>query len=355
MKMPHHHSPHQYIDRETGSVQTESLCADSLIAWMYDSARENARWLFNALISRRFSKMLAWIHYDLRRYLRPREIQRIFRSLHIEPGDIADDISGYICLRDIFERKIRYATCRPMPSAEDTAGVVTSPADARMLVGSFSEISGFFIKEKFFDGTHLIGADKSKWLTAFRKGDAAIFRLTPDKYHYNHAPVSGTVADYYHISGRCHSCNPGAVVRAVTPLSENQRAVTILDTDTDGGSRVGYVAMIEIAAMMIGDIVSCYSDVAYDHPRALHVGMKIRRGQPQSLYRPGSSTTVLIFEKGRVRFSEDIRRNMTRLDAVSRYSCGFGLPLVETDVRVRSEIARRITLPASSSIGKINL
>jgi hypothetical protein len=34
----------------------------------------------------------------------------------------------------------------------------------------------------------------SPWLPAFDRGDFAIFRLTPDKYHYNHVPVSGEVA-----------------------------------------------------------------------------------------------------------------------------------------------------------------
>lgn len=333
--------PHQYIDRETGSVHTENLCADGLIAWMYGGVRENAPRLFSALVSPRFSKMLAWLHYDLQRHLDQRQIRHIFQALNIDPGEIADDVSHYRCLRDIFERKIKYGACRPMPPAENAFGVVTSPADARMLFGSFSDTSRFFIKEKFFDYAELIGIDKPRWLQQFRGGDMAVFRLTPDKYHYNHVPVSGAIADIYEIAGRYHSCNPGAVVHMATPLSKNRRMVTIIDTDIAGGAGVGYVAMIEIVALMIGDIVSCYSNNAYDHPQKPCVGMHVRQGQPQSLYRPGSSTTVLIFENNRIQFSEDIRRNMLRQDVSSRYSRGFGMPLVETDVRVRSEIARR--------------
>ena len=70
-------------------------------------------------------------------------------------------------------------------------------------------------------------------------------------------------------------------------------------------------------------------------------GCHLKKGQPKSLFRPGSSTTVLIFEKDRIRFSDDLWRNMFRRDVFSRYSQGFGMPLVETDVRVRSEIGRR--------------
>ena len=94
-----------------------------------------------------------------------------------------------------------------------------------------------------------------EWLRAFRKADFAILRLTPDKYHYNHTPVAGRVVKIYPISGEYHSCNPAAVVTVVTPYSKNKRVVTIIDTDVPGGTGVGLVAMIEIVALMIGDIV----------------------------------------------------------------------------------------------------
>jgi len=329
---------HQYIVRETGLVRTETLCADSRIAWMYCSVRENARWLFNTLTSGGFSKVLAWMHYDMHPHLTRKEIDRAMRELGINPEEIADDVSGYRSLRDIFERKIRYADFRPMPDAPDA---VLSPADARVLIGSFSTTSAVFIKEKFFDFAELIGMDRINWLSLFANGDFAVFRLTPDQYHYNHVPVSGVVADHYEISGRYHSCNPGAVVREVTPLSKNRRIVTVIDTDTSAGTRIGCVAMVEVVAMMIGDIVQCYSDTTYDDPKGVTPGMSLKKGQPKSLFRPGSSTTVLIFEKDRIRFSEDLLRNMFRRNVSSRFSLGFGMPLVETDVRVRSEIGRR--------------
>jgi phosphatidylserine decarboxylase len=328
----------QYIVRETGSVQTETLCADSLISWIYCSAREKAHWLFNVLISCKFSKVLAWMQYDMHNDLTDKQIAHLMQDLCIHSKEIADDVSRYRSLRDIFERKIRYADCRPMPDSPDA---ILSPADARILIGSFSETSAVFIKEKFFDYAELIGTDRPAWLSRFEHGDFAVFRLTPDQYHYNHTPVSGVVADHYEISGHYHSCNPGAVVRVVTPLSKNRRIITIIDTDTDNGSRIGCVAMIEVVAMMIGDIVQCYSDTAYDAPTGLTLGMQLKKGQPKSLFRPGSSTTVLIFEKDRIRFSDDLLQNMFRQDVFSRFSQGFGMPLVETDVRVRSEIGRR--------------
>jgi len=114
----------------------------------------------------------------------------------------------------------------------------------------------------------------------------------------------------------------------------------VFDTDVPGGTGVGLVAMIEVVALMIGDIVQCYSDVAYDDPVPVVPGLAVARGCPKSLYRPGSSTDVLLFQPGRVCFAADLLHNQRRRDVQSRFSHGFGRPLVETEVRVRSLIAR---------------
>jgi len=155
-------------------------------------------------------------------------------------------------------------------------------------------------------------------------------------------PVSGRVVEFYEISGDYHSCNPGAVVEMVTPYSKNKRVVTIIDTDVPEGTRIGLVAMVEVVALMIGDVVQCYSESrGYDFPMQIQPGMFLRKGQPKSLFRPGSSTDILLFQPGRVVFAEDLVTLMRRPDVASRFSIGFGGPLAEVDVRVRSLIGRR--------------
>jgi phosphatidylserine decarboxylase len=239
--------------------------------------------------------------------------------------------------RKIFERRINYHECRPMPADTDA---VVSPADARVLVGSFRETSMIFLKEKFFSFEEMFGCGNSVWHEAFSGGDFAVFRLTPDKYHYNHTPVAGQVVDFYAIEGDYHSCNPTAVVSIATPYSKNKRVVTVIDTDVAGGTGVGLVAMIEVVALMIGDIVQAYSMEGYDAPLQVKKGMFLLKGQPKSLYRPGSSTDILIFQRGRIDFAGDILDNMRQTGVSSRFTQGFNKPLVETDVRVRSLFGR---------------
>jgi phosphatidylserine decarboxylase len=225
--------------------------------------------------------------------------------------------------------------------AEDESCVV-SPADARAVPGSFKTGQPLFIKDKFFDYDELIGIDRFQWREIFREGDFIICRLTPEKYHYNHVPVSGKVVDIYEINGRYHSCNPGAVVKSVTPYSKNRRIVTVIDTNVENGTGVGLVVMIEIVAMMIGRIIQCYSQNLYDDPQTIQTGMQLKKGSPKSLFRPGSSTTVLIFQHNKIHFSQDLLANAERTDVQSRFTSGFHKPLVETEINVRQTIGKAI-------------
>jgi phosphatidylserine decarboxylase len=47
-----------------------------------------------------------------------------------------------------------------------------------------------------------------------------------------------------------------------------------------------------------------------------------------------------MFQPGRVRFAQDLVRNQRKTSVRSRYSMSFGQPVVETDVKVRSLLAR---------------
>lgn len=327
---------HQYIERATRRVMTERLYGDRIISYFYGTLREQAPALFRALSSPRVSDLLSLVNYELPGLSRLAGAHRFVRRLGIDLGECLEPAESLNTAKKIFERKIRYWETRPMP--EDPRAVV-SPADARVLVGALEESSLLFLKEKFFTLAELLGPGRNRWLQAFAGGDFAVFRLTPDKYHYNHLPVAGRVLDIYGLPGCYHPANPSAVITVATPYSKNKRVVTVIDTDVRGGTGVGLVAMIEIVALMIGDIVQAYSTERYDDPQPVRAGMFLEKGRPKSLYRPGSSTDVLLFQKGRIRFCEDIIANMRHQNARSRYSRGFGSQLVETDVPVRSRIA----------------
>ncbi len=266
-------------------------------------------------------------------------MKRFLKKSGIDFSELVDDPSSLNTARQMFERKIRYWECRPLP---DVIPSVVCPADSRVAVGSMSTTSKLLIKEKFFAFPELLGGPRNRWTREFKDGDYAVFRLTPEKYHYTHVPVDGIVADFYAVDGRYHSCNPNATAKLITPHSKNKRVVTIIDTDCAGGTGIGFVAMIEVVALMIGQIDQRYSEYEYRDPRPIEKGMMLRLGAPKALFRPGSSTVVLLFRRGRIRFAEDLVRNQQRSEVRSRYSRAFGQALVETDVAVRSLLATQV-------------
>lgn len=330
---------HQYIERSTGRVCTEALYYNKIVNFLYSTVRENSSFLFQAITSKRMSSVLGYLNYDLMLGSRLSGNMQFLKKTGIDLSECLEKPEELDSLRKIFERKICYWNCRPM---EERVGAIVSPADSKVICGSLDDSSLLFIKEKFFDWTELLGLNKHEWLAKFIHGDFAIFRLTPEKYHYNHVPVSGVVVDFYTIDGSYHSCNPNAVVQLVTPYSKNKRVVTIIDTNCNGGEGIGLVAMIEVVALMIGDIKQTYSEVNYSNPIDMNIGLFLKKGCPKSLFRPGSSTVILLFQKNKIKFAQDILENQKRYDVISRFSIGFNAKLVETDVQVRSTIANRI-------------
>lgn len=305
--------------------------------WLYGYGREKAPAIFKALTSARATQWLSFLNYDLPIHCRPAALNKLIQDLNIDLQECLAPARSLDSARKLFERQIKYWQFRPMPA---DPGSVVAPADARVVIGSWEQFRQLFIKEKFFSFNELLGTGQKHWQHTFCDGDFAIFRLTPDKYHYNHVPVSGRIVDFYAIDGDYHSCNPSAVVAEVTPFSKNKRVVTVIDTDVPGGTKIGLVAMVEIVALMIGEIVQCYSAHRYDDPQSIRPGLFIHKGQPKSLYRPGSSVDVLFFQKGRMVFDADLLANTRRAEVHSRFSHGFGHPLVETDVQVRASIGR---------------
>jgi phosphatidylserine decarboxylase len=326
---------HRYIDRATGNVIREHLVADAVIGVLYSPALENAPWLTRLASSRRVSGALGYLNYDNLLSSRATGMLRFLCESGSQVSECVGNLSDYDTPRKIFERQIRYWNCRPMHSHPRA---VVCPADSRALLGSMAETSGLFLKQKFFSFPELLG-DSSPWQHSFEGGDYAVFRLTPEKYHYTHSPVSGRVLDIYSVEGCYYSCNPNATVQMLTPFSKNRRVVTILDSDCDGGAAVGRVAMIEVVALMVGQIEQRYSECRYENPRPVEKGLFLRAGAPKALFRPGSSTVVLLFQPNRVRFASDLVENQRRGGVQSRFSVMLGRPLTETDVTVRSLLA----------------
>jgi phosphatidylserine decarboxylase len=327
---------HQYIDRADGQVLNEVLLSDRHVRWLYSDVRESAprvfRWLTH---SPRVTAFLAKINFDKPFQYTGDRLSTFLGRAKIDLSELAESLPKHPSWRDIFGRKIRYWDLRPLPF---DPRAICSPCDAKALIGTLTPHTKLSIKGKFFDLDDLLG-HRENWLQHFDGGSWALFRLTPEQYHFNHCPVSGLVEDFYEIGSAFHSCNPTASIEVVTPLSKNRRAVTIINTNCMGGTGIGRVAMIEVSALLIGKIRQAYSSQKYSIPTSVQAGIFVKRGAVKSEFMPGSSSVVLLFEPNRIRFDEDLARNQGREDVQSRFTNGFDQTMVETAVKVRSQIA----------------
>ncbi len=175
------HLKHQYIDRETSAVRTEALFGDRFIQWAYQPPWEDAGWLCRTLSSSRLSSALSFLNYETPFASRLFGAQRFMTTLGIDWSECVESPEDLDTPRKVFERKVRYWERRPMENDPET---VASPCDARVLIGSCAKTSSLFLKNKFFHLEELLV--RRHWTALFHNGSYAIFRLTPDKYHYNH-------------------------------------------------------------------------------------------------------------------------------------------------------------------------
>jgi phosphatidylserine decarboxylase len=316
----------------------EQLMADRVIGFLYNTTRESPSALQRIAASKRVTQALASWEFD-RPLLRPQStIAFAATRMGIDLSDAVGSPSQWRTLRQLFERQIRYWDTRPLP-VNPTA--IVSPADGKLLRFGGGEDALVSVKRRFLSLPELLA--KPCWAEHFAHYRGISVRLTPDAYHYVHSPVSGTISDVYDVDGALHSCNPSALVCFDSPYLLNRRRVVIIDTDTVGGSGVGTVALIAVAAMMIGQIEDRDSNTRYESPGVLHIGGQLHQGAPMMMFRPGSSTAIVVWSHDRASIEQRLTELSSKRQVPSRFSDWLMMPWNEVLVRVRSAVARNDT------------
>src|ERR1700760_102078 len=107
---------HEYIVRETGEIARERLVGDRTVRALYSPKLENAEWVARLASSRKVSELLAYLNYDNRLSSRAAGMERFLKRSGIDWSELLDDPATLNTARKLFERKIRYWECRPLPS-----------------------------------------------------------------------------------------------------------------------------------------------------------------------------------------------------------------------------------------------
>jgi phosphatidylserine decarboxylase len=173
----------------------------------------------------------------------------------------------------------------------DGASVVF-PADARHLgFARADEIAGVFVKGQRFDLAALLG--DAELAQRYAGGSLVLSRLCPVDYHRFHFPCAGVPGEPRVIPGHLYSVSPIALRRRLAYLWENRRVLTKLEA-----GKLGTVLLLEVGATNVGSIV-----------QTMVAGHPVEKGAEKGMFRFGGSSTVTVFEPGKVRLADDLLKH----------------------------------------------
>ncbi len=273
--------PIRFVDRHTGRIEEEQIYGESFLRWTYGTW--SGRLALEALAKRAlFSRWYGW------RMKRPASRARIapfVKAYGLDPEESARPPGEYESFNAFFCRALRPGA-RPVADAD-----VVFPADGRHLgIPELGAEDRIFVKGQRLDLAGLLG---DRELAARYVGGAAILsRLCPVDYHRFHFPVGGTPGEAREIPGPLYSVSPLALRKRISIFWTNRRMLTLIQTEN-----LGQVAMFEIGATCVGSIVQRFTP-----------GVPVGKGDQKGWFEFGGSSTMMLFEPGKVRLSDDLVR-----------------------------------------------
>lgn len=273
-----------YYDRRTGELKQDAIYARGLVDWLYNSTP--GLWLTEVVLSRRWvSRFYGW--WNKQRWSR-RKIRSFASRLGVDLDELPRPIDSFESFNDFIIREIDLSR-RPI---DPDPKVCVAPADGRVLVYPVIDAdSSFIIKRATFTLRTLLRNEELA--NDYSGGSLLVSRLYLNDYHHFHFPSDGTPHETISIPGKYFAGSPYSEKKLLPLYAENHRMVTLLQSD-----HFGQVAMIEVGAFTIGSIQQRYQP-----------GTRVRKGDHKGFFELGGSIVILLFEKGAIRFDDDLCKN----------------------------------------------
>lgn len=271
-----------YIDRLSGQKCKEKIFAETWVRLLY------GRSLFSHFLAYLTAKLPFFsIFYGFlqKRPFSRRKILPFVEKYDVNAEEIEGSLDQFRSFNDFFTRKLK-KEARPIAPSDEVAVI---PADGRFLF--FPQINcadGYHVKGKLFSLEELLlDAPLAK---RYKEGSLVLARLCPTDYHRFHFPCMTTPGVARPVNGSLYSVNPLALRRQISILAENKRVITELETE-----HFGTIAYIEVGATFVGTIHQTYLP-----------GKLYEKGEEKGFFSFGGSTLILLFEKGKITFDDDL-------------------------------------------------
>lgn len=277
----------QYIDRKTGKLEEEKVYGHRALSLLYGNSWGSRlfSFLFLPLLSRipLFSRFYGFLQ---KRVSSAKKIAPFVSSYGVDTSEF--ELNQFKSFNDFFIRKLK-KEARPIIQDPRRAAM---PADGRYLAfPDLSRVERFFIKGQEFDLASFL--QNSAYAHRYADGSMLIARLCPTDYHRFHFIAGGVPSQAKAIEGNFQSVNPIALRKNLSILWTNKRMLTDFNTDS-----FGKILYVEIGAICVGTIHQTYE-----------ADKMVNKGDEKGYFSFGGSCLVILFEKGRIAFDEDLIRN----------------------------------------------
>ena len=289
-----------YFDRYHGELRREKVYGDQALRWTYET--KAGKFALHTLVKRIwFSR---WYGWKMNRPATRAKIAPFIEDYDLDSDEFLRRPDEFANFNEFFFRELK-PEARPIDSRPS---VVVFPADGRHLcVPDLSACEGLFVKGQMFDLASLL--DDDELARRYAGGSLLLSRLCPVDYHRFHFPFSGVPGPTRLINGPLYSVNPIALCQNINILATNKRTLTELETES-----LGTVLQLEIGATCVGGIEQTYD------ARSM-----VEKGDEKGYFRFGGSSTITIFEPGRVVFDNDlIKQSSQQTELYARMGDSMG-------------------------------
>ena len=276
-----------YHDRYLNELCQEKVYGDKSLRWTYGTLA--GKLALHTLVKR--SWFSHWYGWQMNRPGTRRKIEPFIEAYGLDVNEFLRQPDEFKNFNEFFFRKLKQEA-RPIDTRPSS---VVFPADGRHLcIPDLSRCGGLFVKGEMFDLKELLRdvelADR------YANGSLLLSRLCPVDYHRFHFPVGGIAGATQLLNGPLFSVNPIALRQNIKILATNKRTLMKLKTET-----AGTVLLMEIGATCVGGIQQTYEPES-----------SMNKGDEKGFFRFGGSSTIVIFEPGRVVFDDDLVEQSAR-------------------------------------------
>ena len=271
-----------YYDRYLDAECREKVYGDKSLRWTYGTTA--GRFALHALVKR--ALFSHWYGWSMNRPSTRKKIKPFIDDYEVDANEFVRSPEEFKNFNEFFYRELK-PEARPV---DPRPASVVFPADGRHLcVPNLDECDGLFVKGEMFDLERLLGGDR-ELASRYRQGSLLLSRLCPTDYHRFHFPVAGIPDEAQLLNGPLFSVNPIALCQNIQILAANKRVLTKLTTEA-----CGTVLVMEIGATCVGGICQTFAPSS-----------AVSKGDEKGYFRFGGSSTITIFEPGRISFDDDL-------------------------------------------------